>query len=529
MVVSARIEASKIGVDILKKGGNAFDAMIATELSLAVAYPFAGNIGGGGFMVFRKSNGEIGSLDYREKAPSNATKNMFLDENNQVIPNLSTKSALSIGVPGTIAGIFEVHKNFGKLPLTEIINPVIELAEKGVVVTKRQEQSLNKYRSEFININGKKTFFAKEYKERDTIKHPVLAKTLRKILKNGIDEFYKGETAQKIISYIQKKGGIITLEDLKNYKAVWRKPITFNYKELKIISMSPPSSGGITLGQIMKMIEPFPLKKYKHNQPKYIQLLVEAQRRAYADRNHYLGDPDFNQIPTNDLLNPNYLKNRMSNFSFDKATPSKEINFGEVNFNEKTETTHYSIVDKEGNAVSATTTLNDAYGSKFYCDELGFFFNNEMDDFSAKPNTPNMFGLIGSEANSIAPNKRMLSSMTPTIVEKNGKLFLIVGSPGGSTIITSVLQTILNVYEFNMNMQEAVSKARFHHQWLPDEITMEPNGFSKKTTQKLIQKKYFIKENVTPIIGKVNAIKVLENGNYQSGADPRGDEAACGY
>jgi gamma-glutamyltranspeptidase/glutathione hydrolase len=529
MVVSARIEASKIGVEILKKGGNAFDAMIATELSLAVAYPFAGSIGGGGFMVFRKSNGEIGSLDYREKAPNNSSKDMFLDENHQVIPNLSTKSALSIGVPGTIAGIFEVHKKFGKLPLHEMINPVIQLAEKGVVVTKRQEKSLNKYRNEFININGTNTFFAKEYKEGDTIKYPVLAKTLRKILKNGRDEFYKGEIAQQMVSYIEKNGGIVSLDDLANYQAIWRKPITFNYKDLKIISMPPPSSGGITLGQIMKMIEPFPLKEYKHNQTQYIQLLVEAQRRAYSDRNHYLGDPDFNQIPIDELLNPNYLKNRMSNFSFKNATPSKEIPHGEVKFNEKTETTHYSIVDKEGNAISATTTLNDAYGSKFYCDELGFFFNNEMDDFSAKPNTPNMFGLIGSEANSIAPNKRMLSSMTPTIVEKKGKLFLIVGSPGGSTIITSVLQTILNVYEFNKNMQEAVSVLRFHHQWLPDEVIMEPNGFSKKTINKLIQKKYLIKENTTPIIGKVNAIKVLENGIYQSGADPRGDEAAFGY
>ena len=529
MVVSARQEASLIGVEVMKKGGNAFDAMVATELALAVAYPYAGNIGGGGFMVYRKNNGEIGSLDYREKAPLKAHKDMFLDENGEVVPMLSRQSALAVGVPGTVAGVFAVHEKFGKLPIEELIKPVIALAKKGVIVTEKQEERLNKYRAVITEVNGNKTLFAQSFKKGDYIKYDALANTLERIMKNGKNEFYKGETAQKLVDYLRAKGGIITLEDLANYQAVWRKPITFDYKDLRLISMAPPSSGGITLGQIMKMIEPYDLKALGHNQTKYIQTLVEAERRAYADRNHYLGDPDFIKIPVDDLLNPTYLTLRMSDFRMDKATKSSDINKGEVLFYESTETTHYSIVDSEGNAIAATTTINDAYGSKLFCDELGFFLNNEMDDFSSKPGVPNMFGLIGNEANSIAPSKRMLSSMTPTIVEKNGQLFMVVGTPGGSTIITSVLQTILNVYEFNMNMQEAVATPRFHHQWLPDVVTMEPKGFSEDLIQQLKSLGYLINQNNTPVIGKVDAIQILPNGYKESGADPRGDDRAVGY
>jgi gamma-glutamyltranspeptidase/glutathione hydrolase len=529
MVVSARQEASLIGVEVMKKGGNAFDAMVATELALAVAYPYAGNIGGGGFMVYRKNNGEIGSLDYREKAPLKAHKDMFLDENGEVVPMLSRQSALAVGVPGTVAGVFAVHEKFGKLPIEELIKPVIALAKKGVIVTEKQEERLNKYRAVITEVNGNKTLFAQSFKKGDYIKYDALANTLERIMKNGKNEFYKGETAQKLVDYLRAKGGIITLEDLANYQAVWRKPITFDYKDLRLISMAPPSSGGITLGQIMKMIEPYDLKALGHNQTKYIQTLVEAERRAYADRNHYLGDPDFIKIPVDDLLNPTYLTLRMSDFRMDKATKSSDINRGEVLFFESTETTHYSIVDSEGNAIAATTTINDAYGSKLFCDELGFFLNNEMDDFSSKPGVPNMFGLIGNEANSIAPSKRMLSSMTPTIVEKNGQLFMVVGTPGGSTIITSVLQTILNVYEFNMNMQEAVAAPRFHHQWLPDVVTMEPKGFSEDLIQQLKSLGYLINQNNTPVIGKVDAIQILPNGYKESGADPRGDDRAVGY
>jgi len=529
MVVSARVEASNIGSAILEKGGNAFDAMVATELALAVAYPYAGNLGGGGFMVYRKATGEIGALDYREKAPLAATKDMYLNENGDVIKGKSTLGAMAVGVPGTIAGVFAVHEKLGTLPIEEILKPVIELAEKGIVITKKQEERIKKYQPFFKEANKDSIIFDKIWSSNDTIKYPALAATLTRILKNGRDEFYKGETAKKLAKFIQENGGIITEEDLSKYEVRWRNPVTFNYDDLKIISMSPPSSGGTCLAQIMKMIEPYDLDKYGHNSVKTIQVITEAERRAYADRSYYLGDPDFVSIPLDTLISKSYLDDRMRSFTFDKATLSSEISHGDVAVIESNETTHYSIVDQFGNAISVTTTLNGAYGSKLYASDLGFFLNNEMDDFSSKPGVPNMFGLLGAEANSIVPEKRMLSSMTPTIVEKNGKLLMSVGTPGGSTIITSVLQTILNVHEFKMTMQEAVNAARFHHQWLPDVILMEPNSFDSQLTTKLNSLGYPTNEDRSPVIGKVDGILILPDGKLEGGADKRGDDTAVGF
>lgn len=529
MVVTARKEASEIGSSILKKGGNAFDAMFATEMALAVVYPYAGNLGGGGFMVYRLSDGETGALDYREKAPLTAHKTMYLDKDGQVIKDMSTVGVHSVGVPGTIAGIFAAHDKFGSLPIKDLMQPVIELAQKGFAVTQKQQAKLEHYDSIMRVVNGKDILFTADIKAGDTIKNIQLAETLKRIAKHGKDEFYKGETAQKLIRFLNEKGSIITVEDLERYEAKWREPVQFRYKNLKVISMSPPSSGGLCLAQIMKMMEPFDLKSYGHNSLKSIQVMVEAERRAYADRSYFLGDPDFVEIPTETLLSDVYLSERMSSFSFEQPTASDSISHGDILGYESEETTHYSIVDAFGNAVSVTTTLNSGYGSKLYADELGFFLNNEMDDFSSKPGAPNIYGLIGGEANSIAPEKRMLSAMTPTIVEKEGELFMVLGTPGGSTIITSVLQTILNVVEFDMTMQEAVDAPRLHHQWLPDEIRMEVDLFSEALKEQLESKGYDINEASAPITARVEAILVLEDGRLEGGADYRGDDSAKGF
>jgi gamma-glutamyltransferase len=530
MVVSAKEEASQIGLAILKKGGNAFDAMIATELALAVAYPNAGNIGGGGFMVYRLGSGERGALDYREKAPAKAHRDMYLDKNGKVIADKSTLGALAVGVPGTIAGIFEVYQKFGSLPIGELIQPAIDLARKGVLITELQANFYMNKNVELIKqANNYVTPFENGWKAGERFKYEELAKTLERIRDNGSYEFYNGETAKRIVSYVQELGGILSLDDLRNYRAQWRKPITFTYKDYTISSMPLPSSGGICLAQILKSIEPYNIGQYPHNGEQYIQLLVEAERRAYADRAYYMGDADFVKVPTQQLLSPDYLKERMSSFSWDKASKSTEIAHGKIVGYESDETTHYSIVDRFGNAVAVTTTLNTNYGSKVYVKGGGFFLNNQMDDFSIKPGEPNTYGLVGSEKNAIAPNKRMLSSMSPTIIEKDGKLFMVIGTPGGSTIITSVLQCFLNVAEYGMTMQQSVSKPRFHHQWLPDDVMYEPKGFAPEVIAHLKAKGYKPREENFVIIGKVDAILVQPDGTLEGGADPRGDDTAVGY
>lgn len=530
MVVSAKEEASQIGLAILKKGGNAFDAMIATELALAVAYPNAGNIGGGGFMVYRLGSGERGALDYREKAPAKAHRDMYLDKNGKVIADKSTLGALAVGVPGTIAGIFEVYEKFGSLPIGELIQPAIDLARKGVLITELQANSYMNKNVELIKqANNYVTPFENGWKAGERFKYEELAQTLERIRDNGSYEFYNGETAKRIVSYVQELGGILSLDDLRNYRAQWRKPITFTYKDYTISSMPLPSSGGICLAQILKSVEPYNIGQYPHNGEQYIQLLVEAERRAYADRAYYMGDADFVKVPTQQLLSPDYLKERMSSFSWDKASKSSEIAHGKIVGYESDETTHYSIVDRFGNAVAVTTTLNTNYGSKVYVKGGGFFLNNQMDDFSIKPGEPNTYGLVGSEKNAIAPNKRMLSSMSPTIIEKDGKLFMVIGTPGGSTIITSVLQCFLNVAEYGMTMQQSVSKPRFHHQWLPDDVMYEPKGFAPEVIAHLKAKGYKPREEHFVIIGKVDAILVQPDGTLEGGADPRGDDTAVGY
>jgi len=529
MVVSAREEASSIGVEIMKKGGNAFDAMIATDLALAVAYPRAGNLGGGGFMVYRKSDGTTGALDYREKAPSAAYPDMYLDEEGNIIEGVSTFGALSNGVPGTIAGLFAVHEELGSLPFTDLIQPAIDLAKKGVVVTEKQAAIFNRFKENFEKANGLKTIFNQSWKAGDTLKLPVLAKTLERIQIGGKAEFYSGETARLLVEHNNRLGGIISLEDLSNYRAVWRDPIEFSYRNSRVISMTMPSSGGICLAQILGAIEPFDLQGMGHNSSDYIQVLTEAERRAYADRSFYLGDMDFVDVPIAQLSDKDYINDRMRDFNWERATESSAIKHGDFTAQESQETTHYSIVDAQGNAVAVTTTLNGNFGSKVYVSEAGFFLNNEMDDFSSKPGTPNMFGLIGAQANAIAGNKRMLSSMTPTIIESDGELKMVVGSPGGSRIITSVLQNVLNVVEFDMGMQESVASPRFHHQWLPDQIFMEEKGFSEDVMSNLSNKGYKLSKNKAVILGKVDAILVLPNGQLEGGADPRGDDTASGY
>jgi len=530
-VVSARKDASDIGLEIMKKGGNAFDAMIGVQLALSVSHPTAGNIAGGGFMVYKLKDGTDGTLDFRETAPAGSSEKMYQNEDGDVIPGLSSIGGLAVGVPGTISAIFEIHKKFGSLPIEELFKPSIDLANNGYIVTKYLEAELDEKRDDFIKINGSSSLYSKQYKSGDTIINKMYANTLREIMNKGADGFYKGPVAQDMISTISESGGIMTMEDLSEYKSVWRDPVRFKYKGYDIISMSFPSSGGVILGQMMKAIENFDLSEIEHNSPEYVQLLTEIERRAFADRSDLMGDPDFMKLPVYEFMDKKYVDNRMKDFSWDQATPSSKIKPGEIIFNESNETTHFSIIDKEGNAVSVTTTLNNSFGSKVFVENSGFFLNNEMDDFSSKPGYPNFFGVVGSEANSIQPKKRMLSAMTPTIVLKNNKPHLILGSPGGPSIITSVFQTILNVLEYGMSVNDAVSSPRFHHQWYPDLIVMENEAYSDELNTILSEKNYLIvklpiEEDTLGVykrsdIGAVDAILIDDNLKVYGGADLR--------
>lgn len=529
VIVSGHPEASRVGVDILKKGGNAIDAAVAVELALAVVYPNAGNIGGGGFIVYRSHDGKVDALDYREKAPMQARENMYWGGDGEAITELSMKGGLASGVPGTIDGMVKAHAKYGSLKWEELVQPAIDLAENGFNLTEKQAGEFTKQHDNFVKFSTQKSAITDklQWSKGDLFVQKDLAETLKRVQSDGRKGFYEGKTAQLIVEEMKRGNGMMTLEDLKRYEAKWRTPITGEYKGMKVISMPPPSSGGIALISLFQSIEKYPLAKWGFQSEKAVQVMVEAERRVYADRAEHLGDSDFYKVPVSQLVNKEYNVGRMGSMSFDKATKSANVKAGELGGYESEETTHYCVVDKWGNAVSATTTLNDSYGSKTIVGGAGFLLNNEMDDFSVKPGTPNMYGLVGGKANAIEPEKRMLSSMSPTILEKNNKLYMVVGTPGGSTIITSVFQTILNVTEFGMNMQEAVSAPRFHHQWLPDHIDYEPTAITAGVRKALTDKGYIFKERKP--YGRVEGILVNKNGSYQAGADTRGDDVAVGY
>ena len=527
-IVTAKYEATKAGHKILKMGGNAFDAMIATDLALSVVYPNAGNLGGGGFMVYRTSNSQYGSIDYREKAPLLSSENMYLDKNGNIIKNLSREGSLSIGVPGTVAGLFEVYEKFGTLPLDSIFKPALELAKDGFKLTKKQADLFNSSKSKILINSDSLSLFNKNFEKDMIFSNDKLYKTLKYLLKNGVEGFYDGDISKEIINYVSKKGGILTKEDFLLYKPVWRQPFIFEFDDLKIITMGLPSSGGIVLSQILKSIELISLDNYKTRDINYIKTLIELEKISFADRSRFLGDPDFYDTNIiNSLVSTDYLNKRIKSIDFSNPKPSSEIYPGNISFKESNETTHYSILDSFGNAVSVTTTLNSNFGSKIIIPSLGFFMNNEMDDFSIKTGSPNIYGLIGGKVNSVQPQKRMLSSMTPTIIEKDGKLSMILGSPGGPTIITSVLQTILNVYLFNDNLKDAVDHPRFHHLWLPDKIYFEEGAFKQTIVDSLKILGYNFNSK-TSSIGRVDAIYIDQNKKIYAAADPRGDDYASG-
>lgn len=545
MVVTAHPYASKVGEDILRQGGNAIDAAVAVKFALAVVYPRAGNIGGGGFMVLRKADGTKTTLDFREKAPLTAHRDLYLDEAGDVIPRLSIDGHLAVGVPGTVDGMIKAHEKHGKMPWNQLVQPAIDLAERGYKLTEGLAKYLNRYEEDFKEFNTTATYFQKEgdWAIGELFVQQDLAETLKLIRDKGRDGFYKGRTAELLLAEMKRGKGIISQADLDAYNSVWREPIIGNYKEeYQIVSMGPPSSGGVALLQMCEMMERHPLSEWGFQNVKTAHAMIEAERLAYADRASHLGDLDFYPVPLKSMLSETYLERRGNQIDMSRAKRSNRVTAGNPSGAEKkrrviskesNETTHFSIVDTEGNAVAITTTLNGNYGSKVFVDKAGFLLNNEMDDFSAKPGVPNMFGLVGNEANSIVPEKRMLSSMTPTIIEKNGDLFMVLGSPGGATIITSVFQCFLNVTEFDMTMQEAVNAPRFHHQWLPDTVFIEENTFGAETLAKLKEMGHHFQQRGSMIerktIGKVDAILKRTDGLLEGAADGRGEDAAMGF
>ncbi len=534
MVVSASRLASDAGVNILKKGGNAIDAAVATGFTLAVTHPQAGNIGGGGFLVAHTAYGESFSLDFREMAPSMAHRDMYLDDSSNVVPGLSLYSHMAAGTPGSVDGLLRIWRDHGSgnISLRQLLLPAIQLAERGFSISYGFARVLNVFHDFFINDDGAKAVFIKKngepWRAGDKLVQRDLARTLKLISRKGRAGFYEGKTAQLIKREMAEGNGFITKDDLDNYRSVYRTVVTGNFKDFDIISMGPPSSGGVLLIQMLNMLEQYPLDTLGWNSSDYIHLLTEIERRAYADRAEHMGDPDFWEVPVSMLVSKEYAFERIQNISMEKATKSSVVKAGDPLAYESRETTHYSVIDKNGNAVSVTTTLNTGFGCGVLVEGAGFFLNNEMDDFSAKPGTPNIFGLIGNEANAIQPYKRPLSSMTPTIVLKNGEPFLIIGTPGGSTIITTVMQIILNVAIHGMDIQEAVSVPRVHSQWLPDAIIVEQRSLSKDVEQNLINRGHTIRSYRWNTIGQANGIMIGEKGFY-GGADPRGENATEGY
>lgn len=537
MVVSAKAEASRAGIEILEKGGNAIDAAVATGFALAVVHPAAGNVGGGGFMVLRFADGPTTAFDYREKAPAAATRTMYQDSTGEVNSRLSRQGYLASGVPGSPAGLVLAHQRYGSLPLDEVMAPAIRLADEGFRLSRRDAAGFNRRYNTWSGYEGTRKYFTKgspdrRYQEGELFVQKDLADVLRRIRDHGHDGFYRGRTAELIAAEMERGGGLITVDDLAAYEAVEREPVTGTYRGHRVISMSPPSSGGVALLQLLNAVESHDLRGLGYQSSSTIHLMAEAMRRVYADRAEWLGDPDYFDVPVEALTEKAYMRERMSDFNPYRADTSEMVTHGTpfAMSSESTETTHYSIVDAQGNAVAVTTTINGSYGSDVVVDGAGFFLNNEMDDFSVKPGEPNMYGLLGSEANAIEPGKRMLSSMTPTILEDpQGRLFMVIGSPGGARIITIVFQTILNVVDHGMDIQQAVSARRVHHQWLPDELEAERLALPADVRRNLEQRGWTIDDEGS--WGRADGIIVQydERGRLlQGGADPRGEDVAMG-